>query len=237
MSAVMIHHVGNGFKGSVTISQLDQVMTDYPKMRYTFDDGLKSQENALPLLKKHGIKAIFFLNNENKMEQHRAVRERMGKKFIKWFYVQANTQMYFPKEFLAEYDFYSDEDRAYRYFRDVTNPFLHDEIMDAEATDVEFIDPQLIIDEGHQIGLHTATHPNRLDLLRAGEQLKEWDDNLKHLSQFSKSIRYAAYPLGKFNEVTKFILGSCGITMAFTGLEHSRGQYELPRIDIKQLIT
>jgi len=248
MNTIMIHHVGDGVNGSISIKQLDRIMYAYPDDQYTFDDGLACQVLAFQLLRKHGKKAIFFVNNENKMEQYRVIRERLGDQFYNHFWNNVANDPYFsiPNDFLAEYSFYTEEDRRYRYYRDYLAPERHDEIMnilllqgDEPCFDVEkplFIDPQMIVGEGHILGLHSSTHPRRMDALKPHEQFDEWVGNLAYIRKFQREVLYAAYPMGRYNEVTKEILSLLGIMDAFTSSELTKGYLESPRIDLSKFL-
>jgi len=239
MTTLMIHHIhGEGHppvKGSISLELLEKAVQSEHQL--TFNGGLICQELAFPLLKKYGRVAIFFMNNENKMEAHKQVMEALGNQFYLtfWKYVR-DTAFIVPKDFLTEYAFYTQEDRKYRYYRDYVDTKRHDEIMQGIAGNLNvtglFINPQKIVDNGHIIGLQSATHPRRMDLLKPHEQFNEWVSNLAMVRKFQREILYAAHPMGRYTEVTKEILSILGITNAYTTKENSQGFLESPRIDI-----
>jgi peptidoglycan/xylan/chitin deacetylase (PgdA/CDA1 family) len=233
-----IHYIhGNGYPeivGSVGLEKIEKALFNGEEL--SFDDGLKCQELVFPLLKKYQSKAIFFICNRNDMERHRVIRERLGFDFWVKFWRKYGSKPQPPKEFLSEYSFYDDNDKAYRWVRDFSDPQVHDEIMDwiSDQTEMpEFIDPQIIVDEGHELGLHSATHPRRMDLLKPHEQYNEWIENLAYLHQFQEKVRFASYPMGRYNFVTKEILRQLGIIGAYTSSSFTNGKYERPRADIK----
>lgn len=239
----MIHHIHGGnypeVKGSISLEQLEKAVQS--DCLLTFDDGLACQELAFPLLQKYGKRAIFSINNINIMEAHKQVMEALGGMFYQtfWKYV-ANTAFIVPKEFLAEYSFYTQEDRKYRYYRDFVDTKRHDEIMLGLAGNFNidrnklFIDPQKIVDNGQIIGLHSYSHPRRMDLLKPHEQFDEWLSNIGMVRKYQREVLYAVHPMGRYTEVTKEILSLIGIMDAFTTSENSHGFLESPRIDIKE---
>jgi len=243
MTTIMIHAIhGEGYppvNGSIGLDLLEKAAKS--PHRLTFDDGLACQELAFPILKKYGKTAIFFINNENIMEIHRAIRERLGElEFYMRIWRALGYKPLAPKDFLAEYSFYSQDDKDYRYYRDYIDPITHDKILwvlKEPCDTVRTLDPARIVEERHVIGLHTKSHPRRLDIMPAHLQLDEWLDNLGMIRQFQKrgGYLYASYPMGRSNEVTKEILAILGVTEAFTSSQHSSGYYESPRIDIKQI--
>ncbi len=232
-----IHHIHGGIypevQGSVGLEKIERALSQGKQL--SFDDGLKCQELAFPLLKEYNAKAIFFINNRNDMERHRMIRESLGKEFYHFFWENYSEQPDYPETFLSEYDFYTPEDKAYRWVRDFSDPKGHDLTMEyiSDITkEPEFIDPQMVIDEGHELGLHSATHPRRMDLMKPHEQYDEWVENLAYVKQFQEYVGLASYPMGRYNGVTKEILKQIGIYDAFTSSEKTEGWFERPRTDI-----
>lgn len=240
---VMIHQVhGSGYPekmGSVAIEKLERVVEKHPDYVYTFDDGLACQQLAFPVLQNYSAKAIFFVNNQNENERHRMIRERLGFDFWIIFWRWYGRKPKPPKEFLSEYDFYTPDDKAYRWVRDFSDPEGHDKTMDwiSDQTEVpEFIDPQIVVDNGYELGLHSATHPRRMDIMKPHLQYDEWMDNLGFIQAFQPHLQYASYPMGRYNHVTIEILRQLNIETAYTSSANTSGQYEQPRTDIKNII-
>jgi peptidoglycan/xylan/chitin deacetylase (PgdA/CDA1 family) len=234
-----IHHIhGGGYPeivGSVGLERIEKALSQGKQL--SFDDGLKCQELVFPLLKKYQSKAIFFINNRNDMERHRMIRESLGKEFYHFFWENYGEKPDYSETFLSEYDFYTPEDKAYRWVRDFSDPKGHDLTMEyiSDITEEpEFIDPQIVVDEGHELGLHSSSHPRRMDLLKPHEQYDEWIENLAYLHQFQGKIRFASYPMGRHNLVTKEILKQLGIIGAYTSSAFTFGKYEMSRTDINQ---
>jgi peptidoglycan/xylan/chitin deacetylase (PgdA/CDA1 family) len=242
MATITIHHIHGGkypaVKGSISLAELEKAVQSEHSL--TFDDGLACQELAFPILKKYGKTAIFFINNDNIMESHKQVMDALGGMFYQtfWKYV-ANTAFIVPNWFLAEYSFYTAEDRKYRYYRDYVDTKRHDEIMHGLAGNFNidpkllFIDLQKIVDNGFTIGMHSGSHIRRMDLLKPHEQYSEWMTNLGMIRKYQREVVYASYPMGRYNEVTKEVLRQLGVTEAFTSSEFTSGYLETPRIDIK----
>lgn len=234
MLVATIHRIGNE-RDAVTLDHIERVIQENPRIMLSFDDGLECQALAFPLLKQYRKTGIFFLNNDNPMERHRMVREKMGIEFYTWFWKEIGKRTPAPDHFLNEYKFYTQEDKDYRWFRDFLHPKWHDKIMDRISEPIKFIDPREIVKEGHVIGLHSATHPRVMGAMKPHEQYDEWMENLAYLRKYQEVIELAAYPMGRYNDVTKLILERMGITMAFTNSTKTRGVFEQPRTDIKNL--
>jgi len=73
--------------------------------------------------------------------------------------------------------------------------------------------------KGHIIGLHSHTHPNKIDDLSQKEQEKEYTQNKELLMQIlkleSEEIKSMAHPGGQYNEETIKILNNLGIHLGF----------------------
>ena len=73
--------------------------------------------------------------------------------------------------------------------------------------------------KGHLIGLHSHTHPTKLEKLDFHEQFGEYSKNISVLSKIlncdKKEIKYMSHPCGSYNENTLKILKSLGIELGF----------------------
>lgn len=73
--------------------------------------------------------------------------------------------------------------------------------------------------KGHIIGLHSHTHPNRIDNISQKEQKKEYTQNKQLLMQIlkleSEELKSMSHPSGKYNEETIKILNNLGIHLGF----------------------
>ena len=72
---------------------------------------------------------------------------------------------------------------------------------------------------GHLVGLHSHTHPTKIENLNEEEQLKEYMNNVEILSKtldLNKSkIKCMSHPSGSYNNLTLNILKNLGIELGF----------------------
>ncbi len=79
---------------------------------------------------------------------------------------------------------------------------------------------------GHEIAVHTVTHP-RLDLLSSANVTYEvLQDRVNLEKMFGKIVRGMAYPFGPYNDTVIESLRSCGIVYSRTTV--STGRFDLP---------
>ena len=239
---VMCHHIhGEGYpqrQGSVAVEQLEAVIRKYPDYTYTFDDGTADQRLALPILSKYNIKGYFFLSNLIAIERDKWMMAKMGLDTFYKIFFQFFPYCKMPDDFLAEYNFYSIEDRRFRYIRDYQCPEGYRDFMDTTfaCDDVPelFLHPAEL--KAHFIGLHAFSHPADMGLLKPSQQFDEWMLNLQYLSEFQDNIRTASHPMGRYSLATLKILKLIGITQAFCSKEGDRSDLEIGREDIINLI-
>lgn len=133
--------------------------------------------------------------------------------------------------YLAAFSFYTDNDRKFRFTRDrVLGQGAYFQIMDDMiAQDASFSDTraadllwmkssQLVAlhQAGHEIGLHSYSHPTDMASLTAEEQLWEYRRNSEDLSAIlGVRPRCASYPCGSQNEDTHEIMRVLGVEIAF----------------------
>ena len=167
--------------------------------------------------------------------RHTQVAERALRQF--------NASMY-----LTEYPFYTEADRRFRFVRDeVLGPERYNEIMDALIGSMgyrlEDLGQDLWLEdehvrrlhaEGHVIGLHTHTHPTRVEHLIPEGQLREYRDNYTYLMQLlGQTPEVMSHPCNSYNMDTLAVLERLGIRIGFRAnmsmTEHS--SLEFPRED------
>jgi len=72
---------------------------------------------------------------------------------------------------------------------------------------------------GHLIGLHSHTHPAKLENLSVEDQTREYNDNITILSEIfncdKKEFRYMSHPMGSYNQDTLKILKALGVELGF----------------------
>ncbi len=75
-----------------------------------------------------------------------------------------------------------------------------------------------LLNNGHQIGLHSHTHPTNFESLSTKEQEKEYKNNIKFLRKVSKKYNdyiSVAHPCGSYNAKTLKLLDKLKIEIAF----------------------
>lgn len=216
----------------------------------TFDDALKSQfDIALPILEKYNLKAIWSIYTsvtKGKLELLEIFRHFRCLQFsnIDEFYVnffreilRKNNNMYqqecdkFEKlDYLKNYEFYSENDRKYRYFRNevLTNEQYEEtyfELMkeknfnmvsESKKIWLSKEDIKHLADNGHTIAIHSETHPTQIGKFNYNEQFNEYSVNHQSLTDIIGYKPYVAtYPCGSYNGDTESIMNDLGIKYGF----------------------
>ena len=132
--------------------------------------------------------------------------------------------------YFAEYAFYTREDRVFRFLRDVyLGAELYGRVMDllmaGHAIDERQLVGQLwmdadrlrrLRDQEHVVGMHSHSHPTRIDLLSVDEQRSEYVSNREHLERILGQRPHAmAHPCGVYTEETLRVLRRMGVTLGF----------------------
>jgi peptidoglycan/xylan/chitin deacetylase (PgdA/CDA1 family) len=133
-------------------------------------------------------------------------------------------------EYLAAFDFYSDTDRRFRYIRDeILGRLRFEHVMDRMIADsgqsLEQLAKGLWMDaaclrhlheENHVIGLHSHSHPTRIEYLHPEAQFREYRENYVRLKEVTgESPRTVSHPCNSYNESTLTILRRLGVTAGF----------------------
>lgn len=234
----------------------------------TFDDGLRCQlDVALPVLDELGLTAFWFVNTAMldgelpPLEIYRYFRStafRSVDDFYADFFAAVETrfdgtrlrqaQSAFPSsEYLTEYTYYSNDDRWFRYLRDLVLTAdeyrdVMDELMNARGFDTDGIADRLWVSpdalaslerNGHVIGLHSHSHPTRMDLLEQDAQEREYRTNLATLTKvLSARPRAMSHPCGFYNDATLEVLGRLGVELGFRAdMSAGPSLLEIPRED------
>jgi peptidoglycan/xylan/chitin deacetylase (PgdA/CDA1 family) len=134
------------------------------------------------------------------------------------------------EEYFKECSFFSVADKRFRYLRDeVLGPVRYASIMEQLRTEVGvqpemvseklFIrrdDWQTLIQDGNVIGLHSHTHPTRMEDLPLQEQEREYSCNYSVLmDKLQYRPESVAHPCGSFTETTLGVLRSLGVRIGF----------------------
>ena len=172
------------------------------------------------------------------------------REFKKSKYVSSpNFKNIMPIDYLDEFSFYSFNDKLFRYLRDeVLKPNnykkLMMKIMDKKEFNVKEVPNILwlsnnhlkeIENSGHIIGLHSNSHPMKIDDLDILEQKEEYQKNVNHLrSILNQDIISMSHPCGNYDSNTLKILQDLGIKIGFrsnTSIESIKSNLEIPRED------
>ena len=155
----------------------------------------------------------------------------------------------YKKSYLHKFSFYTTNDRKYRYYRDVVlSKKQHDNLMSMLMSEKNYdlltrkkkiimsmSDIKNILKHDHQIGLHSHTHPIRIDQLNYTQQLKEYKINKRVLKKIcKKDLISMSHPCGRYNNNTLKILKKLNIKIGFRSNMHKKyikNCYEIPRLD------
>ncbi|HKZ40049.1 MAG TPA: polysaccharide deacetylase family protein, partial [Candidatus Hodarchaeales archaeon] len=159
----------------------------------------------------------------------------------------------FPTNYLGDFQFYTREDRLFRYIRDeVLQPEEYVEIMQdlmrTMNTNAERMSRNLFLDkdwlralekDGHVIGLHSHSHPTCMADLPKEKQRLEYETNYKVLSDILIEPPYAvAHPCNSYSADTLRILRELGIRIGFRSntARLDLSSLEFPRRDCADLL-
>lgn len=232
----------------------------------TFDDALRCQfDIAAPILAEEGVRAFFFVyssalgEDPDPLEFYRDFRHLHFKAmddFYRFFFdtvrrefadLFARCEREFPADYLAQFAFYSEMDRRFRFFRDrVAGPEIYEAVMDRmlDAAGYDraarraslFMRPEHVrrlSDAGHAIGLHSHSHPTAMALLPQDRQAAEYARNKQVLEDITgRNVWSMSHPCGSYNCETLQALGDLGISLGFRHSLHQPrivGPLEVPR--------
>jgi peptidoglycan/xylan/chitin deacetylase (PgdA/CDA1 family) len=217
----------------------------------TFDDSLLCQyQVALPVLERLGLTAFWFVyssvvvGNVEILEVYRRFRTEYFPgidAFYQAFFeavgqsshaarVNRLLPRYSPSSYLVEFPFYTDNDRRFRYVRDVAlGKAGYDEVMSAmmaaSGTSPRALAEGLWMDReqlrdlhhrDHVLGLHSHTHPTTLAGLPLAEQYREYAENRQILEDITgHPPETMSHPCNSYSPATLALLGSLGVTLGF----------------------
>ncbi len=160
-----------------------------------------------------------------------------------------------PEKYLVDFPFYTIEDRIFRYIRnEILTEKEFDEIMTIMMQKHNINKDDLIknlwltpfhikslYNDGNIIGLHSHTHPMRIDKLSYSEQYFEYSQNYEIIKNITGEYpNTVAHPCNSYSPITLEILSKkLGIVLGF----RSNARFpcltnlESPRIDIANLLT
>lgn len=235
----------------------------------TFDDNLLCQYDiALPVLNELNIKAFWFIYSSplvgvtEKLELYRYFRSKYFNGINNFYaefkrillktefrdFVLSGLEKFDENNYLAQFSFYSSEDKEFRFIRDeLLGQQKYYELMDymikENNVDVNKISKLLWINssqieklsnEGHIIGLHSHSHPTAIKKLSTTEQTEEYSKNFKVLNKIlNTEIITMAHPNGSYSKDTLEILSEQNIKVGFRSdaQEGYESSLEYPRVD------
>lgn len=274
LKEIIRHYEAEGYQFLRAKDWYEKAVSDQLKVNQvalTFDDGLKCQsEIGAQILEELGLTGFFFvpsLRFEGKMEYLEVFREFAFSQFnqIEDFYNLFFKQLRLSKlgeqyqikeklnqinfeQYLQEFEFYTYEDRMYRYFRDIVLTeeeyksqlltMMRDCGYDINASFQKLYmseeDLKCLTQKGHVIGLHSHSHYTNLASTSRKRQREEYFKNKEILERIvGKKIQVAAYPCNSYNQDTINIMKELGIKVAFrSNLKKGYlGLLEVPRQD------
>lgn len=159
-------------------------------------------------------------------------------------------QSHFPDDYLSDFPFYTAEERRFRFLRDETlGPSRYFDVMwsmieSNSSFDVEEVKGRLwmkpshlmhLMSEGHSVGLHSHSHPTRLDQLSRDVQMQEYRQNFDWiLANVGVEPQFVAHPCGRYSTDTLEILANLGVKIGFRSSMTGKSgvsRLEVPRED------
>lgn len=152
--------------------------------------------------------------------------------------------------------FYTDDDLRFRYLRNtpawsgVLAEAVGAALADAGVEEAEVAadlwmspaDWKALCDEGHEVGLHSHSHPFDLAALPVARQREEYATNARLLAAATgRAPRTVAHPLNAYSPETLDVLTDAGVVCGFRAnrarVPWTRPHLELPREDAATLIA
>ncbi len=239
----------------------------------SFDDALLCQYDvALPVLDEFGAKAFFFVYSSvftEQPDQLEIYRDFRNTSFedIRAFYgaffgllkhgspsAFAQYQKAYPSDYLADFAFYTEDDRRFRFVRDqVLADGAYDDLMQALMEEHAYPFAQRrrelwmqashvtdLAARGHEIGLHSHSHPMQMHRLSREQQHTEYSLNRRMLQDIcDRAPRTMSHPCGNYDRHTLKILHDMGIRLGFRSNMARAGNgsaLEMPREDHANLV-
>lgn len=155
-----------------------------------------------------------------------------------------------PKTYLSGWSFYTDNDRFFRFLRDqVLTKELYEainlKIMADDGFSIAEAKAGLWMSEdhvkqlgaeGHDIGLHSYSHPTAMGQLGRAVQQKEYQINADHLHDLlgGKFVKSMSHPCGNYDDRTLSVLREMKIEIGFRSniaVRDIMSPFEIPRED------
>ena len=167
--------------------------------------------------------------------------------------VRAGLAGFQPRQYLSAYPFYNDDDRRFRFVRDeLLGPEKYAAVMDGliarsgmdlrAASNGLWMGPRQLRElhaAGHVVGLHSHSHPTRIERLPYDAQRAEYRRNFDYLAGLlGENPQAMSHPCNSYNRDTLAILRELGIAIGFRANMQTatRSELEYPREDHANLI-
>jgi peptidoglycan/xylan/chitin deacetylase (PgdA/CDA1 family) len=160
-----------------------------------------------------------------------------------------------PPDYLNDFPFYTPEDKQFRYIRDqILSKIEYHSIMrqmmsqrsfnSLTVADKVFMthdDLKMLHSEGHEIGLHSHSHPTRMHTLSATEQQQEYERNLVFINSVTgMRPTTMSHPCGNYGPETLEILRSLNVNLGFRSsraVGSAVSRLEIPREDHSNILA
>ena len=238
----------------------------------TFDDSLLCQfDLALPVLQNYGLTAFWFVyssvvtGNTEVLEIYRRYRSEFFEDINAFYesffsciadspyadHVNETLQHYSPQTYLAEFAFYTDNDRKFRFVRDraldeAAYQTVMNKMMTVSGTSARQLAEGLWMGadqlrslhrDGHIIGLHSHTHPTTLAHMSMSQQEHEYQENQRILTEIlGDKPSTMSHPCNSYSKETLSVLENLNIDLGFrsnmstgfnSSLEHPREDHAM----------
>lgn len=168
--------------------------------------------------------------------------------------VETAMRTFEPSQYLSAFAFYTESDRRFRFVRDDVlgsdnYAAAMDEMMRDAGYDIRAAAKALWMSDadvlslhrsGHVIGLHSHTHPTRMERLSEDDQKYEYRSNHAHLTALlGEPPLTMSHPCNSYSAATLDILQSLGVRVGFRAnmqVHSGAGPLELPREDHANLL-
>lgn len=213
----------------------------------SMDDGLAEQLPAIKRVERRGLRAFVnpytqpLVGVPHSLEIHRATRNRHGvEDFYARWHELVKDAWDAPSSYLAEYGYLTDDDRAFRFWRnELAEIDEYERVMRYLALDAPSLplshwlsasDLRALHAAGHVIGAHTHSHPTTMHNLTREQQQTEWATSKYVLeSILGEPVTTASWPCGQVAEHGIEWMSRNGIVLAWGATMTGSMPYCVPR--------
>lgn len=164
-------------------------------------------------------------------------------------YVKGMSRFSREREIYDGFPFYTENDKIFRFFRDkILGPSDYNlimiDLMNQKMFDTSEIPTKVFMTvsqleelnrKGHELGLHSDTHPTQIQSLSKEAQVREYMTNYDFLKNITGTgARIVAHPCGQYSETTLEILQQLEVCVGFRSslnIPYAKSLLEIPRED------